>query len=196
MKMVKGYTLPSPDAGDGEYGGFAEYASSPAVAPYWAGGNPAALMAKVPALDGVGACHGCGYGADPLATEGTITSKPALMALAGAGAGVLLSRNPVFVLLGAAAGYAFGKTMQGTSPLEKAIQDARERAEEASLDTRPASQQLASFLPYYTDDTPRYRQQLEVPGFASAPEEKPLGGLGAIVGIALLGGLFYVVAGE
>ncbi len=57
MTMLKGYAIPSPGAGDGEYGGFggvqfAAYAQSPANHPYWEGQG---IAKTIPALNGFGA---------------------------------------------------------------------------------------------------------------------------------------------
>lgn len=49
MTMIKGYSIPSPGAGDGEYGSFAGYAASPTTRPYWEGQGIANTM---PALNG------------------------------------------------------------------------------------------------------------------------------------------------
>ena len=56
MTMLKGYVMPSPNANDGEYGGFggvqfAAYAASPAEHPYWEGQG---IARSIPALNGFG----------------------------------------------------------------------------------------------------------------------------------------------
>lgn len=51
MTMLKGYTIPSPGPTDGEYGGFAGYAASPAGRSYWEGQG---VANHVPALNGFG----------------------------------------------------------------------------------------------------------------------------------------------
>lgn len=59
MTMLKGYAIPAPGAGDGEYGGFGDfgasrfagYAQSPADRPYWQGQG---IANTIPALNGYG----------------------------------------------------------------------------------------------------------------------------------------------
>lgn len=107
--MLKGYNIPRPGPGDGEYGGFsgfAAYAQSPANHAYWQGQG---IARTIPALNGFGyginsddfytdrrgkrvyiprhsrsgAVHG--YGADPSIELPALTPKTAAIAAAAAG---------------------------------------------------------------------------------------------------------------
>lgn len=126
MTMLRGYTIPQPGAGDGEYGSFGSYrgcsgcesaqmsglSASPAAVPYW----DTNIMRPIPALNGF---NGFGFATEEdtltMGVAGDLGQAPSDamgklgLVLAGAAAGYFFGRNPIAAMLGAAAGLAVGK---------------------------------------------------------------------------------------
>jgi hypothetical protein len=136
MTMLRGYTVPSPGAGDGEYGGFGGYgspcigcgpsfagfAASPATHPYWEGQG---IANRIPALNGYGdhplpEPGALGYYGEDMHSQDVLHSHdgygsygedpsplPVLPLLLGALAGRLLLGNLRGAAIGAGLGYFF-----------------------------------------------------------------------------------------
>lgn len=199
MEMIKGYKMPSPNSGDGEYGGFAAYSASPAVTPYW--GN--VLTAPVPRLDG--------FGSTPSTQALGVGGQPAwapVAPIAGAVAGYMWGKNPIAAAIGAALGLGIVKLMTPKLTTAKDVIDAAERAEEASRitpGTQVTSGALAGvLLPGFVDDewtTPVAYERpeaslLQQAQSAQVEAPKPLGGAGAVIGLGLGAGLLYILMGD
>ncbi|MFZ2152106.1 MAG: hypothetical protein WAV09_03300 [Minisyncoccia bacterium] len=111
MTMLKGYTIPSPGPGDGEYGGFGGYgdvrfagfAASPAVRPYWEGQG---IANTIPALNGYGEDL---MELDPEAAQAQQPAAPAAISpialVVGALAGRFFIGGLKGIVIGAAAGH-------------------------------------------------------------------------------------------